>query len=134
MTRNQHAKRNTGEAAMNRSTKTTRATLTVTEVAATMRPGVKYTTSQLAKKLGAPISAMRQLLSSDVAIARFDMHSESKGRTYSLAGTCRAPDAHVDTRVRPDFTSNLSGYTRDLETHRALAMTTRSGPAPRTAR
>ncbi|MFY4713551.1 hypothetical protein [Burkholderia glumae] len=134
MTRNQHDPRNSGPASMRRATKSPRANLTVAEVAATMRPGVTYTTSRLAGKLGVPVSAMRHLLSCDVALARFDLHSGPTGRAYSLAGTRRAPDAHVDTRVRPDLSSNLSGYMRGLDTHRALAMTTRGSPTPRTAR
>ncbi|WP_171986283.1 hypothetical protein [Burkholderia cenocepacia] len=49
------------------------------------------------------------------------------GRMYSLAGTSRSPGTHVDTRIRPDFTSNLSGYMAEINTRQALAMMTRGG-------
>lgn len=105
--------------------KTKNAKLTINGVIGVMRPGSRYTAARLAAKLGAPLSSMRQLLASDVALTRLDTESRPDGRWYSIAGTRRKPDAHVDTRIRPDFTSNLSGYVRQLDTHRALAMTTR---------
>ncbi|AIS97209.1 putative phage DNA-binding protein [Burkholderia thailandensis E254] len=107
--------------------KTKNGKLTINAVLGAMRPGSRYTANRLAEKLGAPLSSVRQLLATDVALARLDSRSSHRGREYSLAGTCRAPDAHVDTRIRPDFTSNLSGYMAELNTRRALAMMTRGG-------
>ncbi|MBU9340691.1 hypothetical protein KTD29_17365 [Burkholderia multivorans] len=90
-----------------------------------MKPGVRYSAHDLSRRLKHPVSSVRQLLSLDVALARLDCHSESRGRMYSLAGTSRSPGAHVDTRVRPDFTSHLTGYAGWLGSVQALAMTTR---------
>ncbi|KVE43236.1 hypothetical protein [Burkholderia sp. BDU5] len=105
--------------------KTKNGKLTINAVLQTMRPGSRYTAARLAEKIGAPLSSVRQLLATDVALARLDSRSTRRGREYSLAGTCRAPDAHVDTRVRPDFTSHLTGYAGWLGSVQALAMTTR---------
>ncbi|MEK6290055.1 hypothetical protein [Burkholderia gladioli] len=105
--------------------KTTHAKLTINGILAIMKPGQRYTAGQLADRLKQPVSSVRVVLSTDVALARLDTHSAHRGRLYSLAGTSRAADAHVDTRIRPDFSSNLTGYVRGLDAHRALAMTTR---------
>lgn len=105
--------------------KKTHVKLTVNAILAIMTPGVRYTASGLAERLKQPISSVRTLLATDAALARLDSHSTHRGRTYSLAGTSRAPGTHIDTRVRPDFKSHLTGYARRLETQRALAMTTR---------
>ncbi|MBU9175820.1 hypothetical protein [Burkholderia gladioli] len=105
--------------------KTTHAKLSINGVLAIMKPGQRYTASQLADRLKMPITSVRLVLATDVALARLDTHSAHRGRMYSLAGTSRAADAHVDTRIRPDFTSNLTGYVSGLEAHRALAMMTR---------
>lgn len=99
--------------------------LTINEVIGKMKPGVRYSAHDLARRLKHPVSSVRQLLSLDVALARLDCHSGSRGRMYSLAGTSRSPGTHVDTRIRPDFTSNLSGYMAELNTRQALAMMTR---------
>ncbi|KVD52078.1 hypothetical protein [Burkholderia ubonensis] len=99
--------------------------LTINAIIAAMKPGIRYSAHDLARRLKHPVSSVRQLLALDVALARLDSHSDSRGRMYSLAGTSRSPGSHVDTRVRPDFTSNLSGYMAELNTRKALAMTTR---------
>ncbi|KVU48206.1 hypothetical protein WK69_10890 [Burkholderia ubonensis] len=99
--------------------------LTINAIIAAMKPGVRYSAHDLARRLKHPVSSVRQLLALDVALARLDSHSDSRGRMYSLAGTSRSPGSHVDTRIRPDFTSNLSGYMAELNTRKALAMTTR---------
>ncbi|KVP84529.1 hypothetical protein WJ95_20430 [Burkholderia ubonensis] len=99
--------------------------LTINAIIAAMKPGVRYSAHDLARRLKHPVSSVRQLLALDVALARLDSHSEARGRMYSLAGTSRSPGSHVDTRIRPDFTSNLSGYMAELNTRQALAMTTR---------
>ncbi|HDV6320885.1 TPA: hypothetical protein RJR38_002714 [Burkholderia multivorans] len=99
--------------------------LTINAIIAVMKPGVRYSAHDLARRLKDPVSSVRQLLSLDVALARLDCHSESRGRMYSLAGTSLSPGTHVDKRVRPNFTSNLSGYMAELNTRQALAMTTR---------
>lgn len=99
--------------------------LTINGLIAAMKPGTRYSAHDLARRLKQPVSSVRHLLGLDVALARLDCHSESRGRMYSLAGTSRSPGTHVDTRVRPDFTSNLSGYMAELNTRQALAMTTR---------
>ncbi|OJB35377.1 hypothetical protein [Burkholderia ubonensis] len=99
--------------------------LTINAIIAAMKPGVRYSAHDLARRLKHPVSSVRQLLALDVALARLDSHSDSRGRMYSLAGTSRSPESHVDTRIRPDFTSNLSGYMAELNTRQALAMTTR---------
>ncbi|WP_322073349.1 hypothetical protein [Burkholderia cepacia] len=99
--------------------------LTINGLIGKMKPGIRYSAHDLARRLKHPVSSVRQLLALDVALARLDMHSEGRGRVYSIAGTCRSPGSHVDTRVRPDFTSNLSGYMRELNTRQALAMMTR---------
>lgn len=101
--------------------------LTINAMIAAMKPGIRYSAHDLARRLKHPVSSVRQLLSLDVALARLDCHSASRGRMYSLAGTSRSPGSHVDTRVRPDFTSNLSGYMAELNTRQALAMMTRGG-------
>ncbi|ALX13358.1 hypothetical protein P350_11305 [Burkholderia cepacia JBK9] len=90
-----------------------------------MKPGIRYSAHDLARRTKHPVSSVRQLLSLDVALARLDMHSEGRGRVYSLAGTSRSSGSHVDTRIRPDFTSNLSGYVSELNTRQVLAMMTR---------
>ncbi|MDN7412657.1 hypothetical protein QZM42_29460 [Burkholderia vietnamiensis] len=102
-----------------------RSKLTINGLIGAMKPGVRYSAHDLERRLKHPVSSVRQLLSLDVALARLDMHSESRGRMYSLAGTSRSPGTHVDTRIRPDFTSNLSGYMAELNTRQALAMMTR---------
>ncbi|KVN79387.1 hypothetical protein [Burkholderia ubonensis] len=99
--------------------------LTINAIIAAMKPGIRYSAHDLARRLKHPVSSVRQLLALDVALARLDSHSDSRGRMYSLAGTSRSPGSHVDTRIRPDFTSNLSGYMAELNTRQALAMTTR---------
>ncbi|MBM5651947.1 hypothetical protein GSH05_09795 [Burkholderia pseudomallei] len=99
--------------------------LTINAIIAAMKPGVRYSAHDLARRLKHPVSSVRQLLALDVALARLDCHSENRGRMYSLAGTSRSPGSHVDTRIRPDFTSNLTGYMHELNTRKALAMTTR---------
>ncbi|KVC93224.1 hypothetical protein WI76_27095 [Burkholderia ubonensis] len=99
--------------------------LPINAIIAAMKPGVRYSAHDLARRLKHPVSSVRQLLALDVALARLDSHSDSRGRMYSLAGTSRSPGSHVDTRIRPDFTSNLSGYMAELNTRKALAMTTR---------
>ncbi|KUZ78285.1 hypothetical protein [Burkholderia ubonensis] len=99
--------------------------LTINAIIAAMKPGVRYSAHDLARRLKHPVSSVRQLLALDVALARLDSHSESRGRMYSLAGTSRSPGTHVDTRIRPDFTSNLSGYMAEINARQALAMTTR---------
>ncbi|VWD02016.1 phage DNA-binding protein [Burkholderia aenigmatica] len=99
--------------------------LTVNAMIGIMKPGVRYSAHDLARRTKFPVSSVRQLLALDVALARLDCHSEARGRMYSLAGTSRSPGSHVDTRVRPDFTSNLTGYMLELNTRQALAMTTR---------
>ncbi|WP_407971442.1 hypothetical protein ACJ51O_08050 [Burkholderia pyrrocinia] len=99
--------------------------LTINGLIGAMKPGIRYSAHDLARRLKHPVSSVRQLLALDVALARLDCHSESRGRMYSLAGTSRSPGTHVDTRIRPDFTSNLSGYIREINTRQALAMTTR---------
>ncbi|KVR05095.1 hypothetical protein WK11_13025 [Burkholderia ubonensis] len=99
--------------------------LTINAIIAAMKPGIRYSAHDLARRLKHPVSSVRQLLALDVALARLDSHSENRGRMYSLAGTSRSPGSHVDTRIRPDFTSNLSGYMAELNTRKALAMTTR---------
>lgn len=101
--------------------------LTINAIIAAMKPGVRYSAHDLARRMKHPVSSVRQLLALDVALARLDCHSESRGRMYSLAGTSRSPGTHVDTRIRPDFTSNLSGYMAELNTRQALAMMTRGG-------
>ncbi|KKL38600.1 hypothetical protein WR30_11110 [Burkholderia contaminans FFH2055] len=99
--------------------------LTINGLIGAMKPGIRYSAHDLARRVKHPVSSVRQLLSLDVALARLDCHSESRGRMYSLAGTSRSPGTHVDTRIRPDFTSNLSGYMAEINTRQALAMTTR---------
>ncbi|KVO65007.1 hypothetical protein WJ78_17965 [Burkholderia ubonensis] len=99
--------------------------LTINAIIAAMKPGVRYSAHDLARRLKHPVSSVRQLLALDVALARLDSHSDSRGRMYSLAGTSRSPGSHVDTRIRPDFTSSLSGYMAELNTRQALAMMTR---------
>ncbi|KVP48411.1 hypothetical protein [Burkholderia ubonensis] len=99
--------------------------LTINAIIAAMKPGIRYSAHDLARRLKHPVSSVRQLLALDVALARLDSHSESRGRMYSLAGTSRSPGSHIDTRIRPDFTSNLTGYMHELNTRKALAMTTR---------
>ncbi|RRA01893.1 hypothetical protein [Burkholderia cepacia] len=99
--------------------------LTINGLIAAMKPGIRYSAHDLARRLKHPVSSVRQLLALDVALARLDCHSESRGRMYSLAGTSRSPGTHVDTRIRPDFTSNLTGYMRELNARQELAMTTR---------
>ncbi|KVZ79941.1 hypothetical protein [Burkholderia ubonensis] len=99
--------------------------LTINAIIAAMKPGIRYSAHDLARRLKHPVSSVPQLLALDVALARLDSHSDSRGRMYSLAGTSRSPGSHVDTRIRPDFTSNLSGYMAELNTRQALAMTTR---------
>ncbi|AOI98116.1 hypothetical protein [Burkholderia sp. LA-2-3-30-S1-D2] len=99
--------------------------LTINAIIAAMKPGIRYSSHDLARRLKQPVSSVRQVLALDVALARLDSHSESRGRMYSLAGTSRSPGTHVDMRVRPDFTSNLSGYMAEINTRQALAMTTR---------
>lgn len=101
--------------------------LTINAVIGKMKPGIRYSAHDLARRTKHPVSSVRQLLALDVALARLDMHSEGRGRVYSLAGTSRSPGSHVDTRIRPDFTSNLSGYVSELNTRQALAMMTRGG-------
>ncbi|MDT6993871.1 hypothetical protein [Burkholderia cenocepacia] len=101
--------------------------LTINEMIGKMKPGVRYSAHDLARRLKHPVSSVRQLLSLDVALARLDCHSENRGRMYSLAGTSRSPGTRVDTRIRPDFTSNLTGYMAELNARQALAMTTRGG-------
>ncbi|TDV39547.1 hypothetical protein C7405_101666 [Paraburkholderia caballeronis] len=108
--------------------KTKNAKVTINAILAVMKPGTRYTAGRLATRLGAPVSSVRQVLSTDVALARLDAHSAHQGRVYSLAGTSRMSGAHVDNRIRPDLTSNLSEYARTLDAHRALAMTTRGAP------
>ncbi|KHJ64679.1 hypothetical protein [Burkholderia glumae] len=105
--------------------KTKNVKLTINGVIGVMKPGNRYRAADLAAKLGVPLSSVRLLLAIDAALVRLDTESRVDGRWYSLAGTRRKPDAHVDTRIRPDFSSNLSGYERGLDAHRALAMTTR---------
>ncbi|CAN0620470.1 putative phage DNA-binding protein [Burkholderia multivorans] len=104
--------------------KTKNGKLTINAVLAVMKPGQRYTAHDLARSMGAPVSTVRQLLGSDRAMTRIDISTSPRGRTFSLAGSC-AGERHVDTRIRPDFASNLSGYVRGLDAHRALAMTTR---------
>lgn len=61
--------------------------LTINEMIGKMKPGVRYSAHDLARRLKHPVSSVRQLLSLDVALARLDCHSENRGRMYSLAGT-----------------------------------------------
>lgn len=105
--------------------KTTHAKLNINAIIAVMKPGSRYTAGQLATKLGLPVTSVRLVLATDVALARLDSHSQEDGRWYSIAGTSRRPGGHVDTRIRPDFTSHLTGYASGIERHRALAMSTR---------
>ncbi|MGS0981352.1 helix-turn-helix domain-containing protein [Burkholderia glumae] len=105
--------------------KTKNVKLTINWVIEVMKPGNRYRAADLAAKLGVPPSSVRRLLATDAARACLDMESGVDGPWYSLAGRWRKPEAHVDTRIRPDLTSNLSGYVRGLDAHRALAMTTR---------
>ena len=99
--------------------------LTINAVLRITRPGVWYTAGRLAERLKQPVSSVRMVLATDVALVRLDSRSTHRGREYSLAGTCRAPGAHVDTRIRPDFKSHLTGYAGWLGSVQALAMTTR---------
>ncbi|WP_322067503.1 hypothetical protein [Burkholderia cenocepacia] len=104
-------------------TKTTKITLDT--VLSVMKPGQRYTAHDLSRNAGVPLSTVRHLLASDRAATRVDVkRGEKRGRMFSLAGTCGG-DQHVDTRIRPDFTSHLAGYAGWLGSHRALAMTTR---------
>ncbi|CAN0620509.1 putative phage DNA-binding protein [Burkholderia multivorans] len=104
--------------------KTKQQKITLDTVLASMKPGQRYTAHDLARNADVPLSTVRQLLGSDRALTRLDISSSKRGRMFALAGSCGG-ERHVDTRVRPDFTSNLSGYVRGLDAHRMLAMTTR---------
>ncbi|WP_175777619.1 hypothetical protein [Burkholderia anthina] len=104
-------------------TKTTKITLDT--VLSVMKPGQRYTAHDLARSAKAPLSTVRHLLASDRATTRVDVKcGERRGRMFSLAGTCGA-EGRIDTRIRPDFTSHLTGYAGWLGSHQALAMTTR---------
>ncbi|CAR54916.1 hypothetical protein [Burkholderia cenocepacia] len=99
--------------------------ITLDTVLSVMKPGRRYTAHDLARSAGVPLSTVRHLLASDRAMTRVDIkRGERRGQMFSLAGTCGG-SGHVDTRVRPDFTSHLTGYAGWLSSHRALAMTTR---------
>ncbi|MBN3750103.1 hypothetical protein G3N96_32490 [Burkholderia sp. Se-20373] len=90
-----------------------------------MKPGQRYTAHDLARNADVPLSTVRHLLGSDRAATRIDVRrGEKRGRMFSLAGTCGG-DGHIDMRIRPDFTSNLTGYAGWLGSLQALAMTTR---------
>ncbi|AYZ99215.1 hypothetical protein DB771_28535 [Burkholderia sp. AU29985] len=90
-----------------------------------MKPGRRYTAHDLARSAGVPLSTVRHLLASDRAMTRVDIkRGERRGQMFSLAGTC-AGSGHVDTRIRTDFTSHLTGYGGWLSSVQALAMTTR---------
>ncbi|WP_419687251.1 hypothetical protein ACN22W_08340 [Burkholderia theae] len=103
--------------------KTTKITLDT--VLSVMKPGQRYTAHDLARSSNVPLSTVRHLLASDRAATRIDVkRGEKRGRMFSLAGTCGG-DRHVDERIRPDFTSHLTGYAGWLGSVRALAMTTR---------
>ncbi|HDR9029909.1 TPA: hypothetical protein QDB14_004131 [Burkholderia vietnamiensis] len=104
-------------------TKTTKITLDT--VLAVMKPGQRYTAHDLSRNAGVPLSTVRHLLASDRAATRVDVRrGEKRGRMFALAGTCGGA-GHVDMRVRPDFTSYLTGYAGWLGSVRDLAMTTR---------
>ncbi|WP_175984594.1 hypothetical protein [Burkholderia stabilis] len=103
-------------------TKTTKITLDT--VLAVMKAGQRYTAHDLARNADVPVSTVRQLLASDRAVTRVDTKGSKRGRLFSLAGTCGG-DQYIDTRIRPDFTSHLTGYAGWLGSHQALAMTTR---------
>ncbi|MDR9177927.1 hypothetical protein [Burkholderia multivorans] len=99
--------------------------ITLDTVLSVMKPGQRYTAHDLARSAGVPLSTVRHLLASDRAATRVDVkRGERRGRMFALAGTCGG-SGHVDTRVRPDFTSHLTGYAGWLGSVRALAMTTR---------
>ncbi|MDN8047585.1 hypothetical protein QZN20_09885 [Burkholderia multivorans] len=99
--------------------------ITLDTVLSVMKPGRRYTAHDLARSAGVPLSTVRHLLASDRAMTRVDVkRGERRGQMFSLAGTCGG-SGHVDTRIRPDFTSHLTGYGGWLGSVQALAMTTR---------
>ncbi|WP_168736079.1 hypothetical protein [Burkholderia sp. Tr-862] len=105
--------------------KTKSTKITVDTVLSVMKAGQRYTAHDLARSSGAPLSTVRHLLASDRAATRVDTkRGERRGRMFSLAGTCGG-SGHVDTRIRPDFKSHLSGYGGWLGSVQVLAMTTR---------
>ncbi len=94
-------------------------------ILAVMKAGRWYTASDLATQARMPVTTARLLLGGVRAVTAIDSRKGRKrSREFCLAGTGVGP-RHVDTRIRPDFTSHLKGYQGWLNGHRVLAMVAR---------
>lgn len=100
---------------------------TLDAILAVMKRGQWYTAHDLSRRAGLPVTTARLILGSDRAVTAIDTRrGRGRGREFCVAGTGAGP-RHVDTRIRPDFTSHLKGYQAWLDGHQALAMLARGG-------
>lgn len=97
---------------------------TLEDVTSKMKSGREYSVAELSKLCHLSEQTIRNVLTADRAITALDARRGEKGsggEIYSLAGTVRTIQRHVDTRVRPDLTATLSGYDASLKNAQALA-------------
>lgn len=99
----------------------------LSQILAVMKAGRWYTAHDLSTHAQMPVTTARLLLGGVRAVTALDSRKGRKrSREFCLAGTGAGP-RHFDTRIRPDFTSHLTGYQGWLDGHQALAMLARGG-------